>query len=51
VTYIYIPLKVSPGQLAVDFAKDKIDVVVIVAKGHLQQGKYLRPCEGFFNPD
>ncbi|WP_448577911.1 archaellin/type IV pilin N-terminal domain-containing protein, partial [Thermosphaera sp.] len=27
VTYIYIPLKVSPGQLAVDFSSDKIDIV------------------------
>jgi flagellin FlaB len=33
VSYIYVPLKVSPGQLAVDFAKDKVDVVLKLPKG------------------
>jgi len=33
VTYIYIPLKVSPGQLAVDFSDDKIDIVVNLPDG------------------
>ena len=33
VNYIYVPLKVSPGQLAVDFEKTKIDVVIKLPKG------------------
>ncbi|QOR93803.1 flagellin [Thermosphaera chiliense] len=33
VTYIYIPLKVSPGQLAVDFSSDKIDIVINLPTG------------------
>ena len=43
VTYIYIPLKVSPGQLAVDFAKDKIDVVVNLPKGTFSKVNTLNP--------
>ncbi|MET1160495.1 MAG: archaellin/type IV pilin N-terminal domain-containing protein [Thermoprotei archaeon] len=30
---IYIPLKISPGQLAVDFAKGKLDVVITIPGG------------------
>jgi len=33
VSYIYIPLKVSPGQLAVDFEDTKIDVVIKLPGG------------------
>jgi len=33
ITYIYIPLKVSPGQLAVDFSNDKIDIVINLPDG------------------
>jgi len=33
VTYIYIPLKVSPGQLAVDFEDTKIDIVIKLPGG------------------
>jgi len=45
VTYIYIPLKVSPGQLAVDFAKDKIDVVVKLPKGTFSKVNTLNPVK------
>jgi flagellin FlaB len=45
VTYIYIPLKVSPGQLAVDFAKDKIDVVVKLPKGTFSKVNTLDPVK------
>jgi flagellin FlaB len=45
VTYIYIPLKVSPGQLAVDFAKDKIDVVVKLPKGTFSKVNILDPAK------
>ncbi|MGB9827582.1 MAG: archaellin/type IV pilin N-terminal domain-containing protein [Thermosphaera sp.] len=33
ITFIYIPLKVSPGQLAVDFSYDKIDIVINLPGG------------------
>jgi flagellin FlaB len=33
IKYIYIPLKVSPGQLAVDFSNDKIDIVINLPSG------------------
>ncbi|MCC5990139.1 MAG: flagellin [Thermosphaera sp.] len=33
ITSIYIPLKVSPGQLAVDFSNDKIDIVINLPSG------------------
>lgn len=33
ITSIYIPLKVSPGQLAVDFSNDKIDIVINLPDG------------------
>jgi len=33
VQYIYIPLKVSPGQLAVDFSSSKIDIVINLPSG------------------
>jgi flagellin FlaB len=33
ITRIYIPLKVSPGQLAVDFSNDKIDIVINLPTG------------------
>jgi flagellin FlaB len=33
VTAIYIPLKVSPGQLAVDFKNEKIDIVLKIPNG------------------
>ncbi|ADG91475.1 archaellin/type IV pilin N-terminal domain-containing protein [Thermosphaera aggregans] len=33
ITRIYIPLKVSPGQLAVDFSNDKIDIVINLPSG------------------
>jgi flagellin FlaB len=33
VQYIYIPLKVSPGQLAVDFSSGKIDIVINLPSG------------------
>ncbi|MEM4827742.1 MAG: archaellin/type IV pilin N-terminal domain-containing protein [Desulfurococcaceae archaeon] len=33
VTYIYIPLKVSPGMLAVDFNHTKIDISIILPTG------------------
>jgi len=33
IKYIYIPLKVSPGQLAVDFSSDKIDIVINLPTG------------------
>jgi Archaeal flagellins len=33
VRYIYIPLKVSPGQLAVDFSSGKIDIVINLPSG------------------
>jgi flagellin FlaB len=33
VQYIYIPLKVSPGQLAVDFSSSKIDIVINLPTG------------------
>ncbi|NHW44897.1 MAG: flagellin [Candidatus Verstraetearchaeota archaeon] len=45
VTYIYIPLKVSPGQLAVDFAKEKIDVVVKLPKGTFSKVNTLNPVK------
>ncbi|ADG91032.1 archaellin/type IV pilin N-terminal domain-containing protein [Thermosphaera aggregans] len=33
IQYIYIPLKVSPGQLAVDFSSSKIDIVINLPSG------------------
>lgn len=33
VTYLYIPLKVSPGQLAVDFNSEKIDIMIKLPGG------------------
>jgi flagellin FlaB len=33
IQYIYIPLKVSPGQLAVDFSSGKIDIVINLPSG------------------
>jgi flagellin FlaB len=33
IKYIYIPLKVSPGQLAVDFSSGKIDIVINLPSG------------------
>jgi flagellin FlaB len=33
ITSIYIPLKVSPGQLAVDFSSSKIDIVINLPTG------------------
>jgi len=33
VSHIFVPLKVSPGQLAVDFNKDKIDVTIKLPGG------------------
>jgi flagellin FlaB len=33
IKYIYIPLKVSPGQLAVDFSSGKIDIVINLPDG------------------
>ena len=33
ITTIYIPLKVSPGQLAVDFSSSKIDIVINLPSG------------------